>query len=167
MVSEKEYKTAVREYTKNLFRYLFKTLRDEEAAKDMTQDCFLKLWNNKQKIDPLKIKSWLFSVAHNAMLNYLKSESRKTSIENHDSETLPFVFQIDFELKEIIDLSLNELNPLQKSIILLRDLEGYNYLEIGEMLNLNESQVKVYLFRARQKMKNYIQHTTLSYDRSK
>jgi RNA polymerase sigma factor (sigma-70 family) len=167
MVSEKDYKAAVQEYTKNLYRYLFKTLRDDAAAKDLVQDCFLKLWNHKENIDPLKIKSWLFSVAHNGMLNYLKSQSRKARIENQDTASLPFVFQHDFELKEIIDLSLNELEPLQKSIILLRDLEGYNYLEIGEMLDLNESQVKVYLFRARQKMKNIIQHFTVSYDRSK
>ena len=167
MISEKDYKVAVQEYTKNLYRYLFKTLRDEEAAKDLTQDCFLKLWGNKEKIDPLKIKSWLFSVAHNGMLNYLRSEARKTSIENQKTESLPMVFQHDFELKEIIDLSLKELDPLQRSIILLRDLEGYNYMEIGEMLSLNESQVKVYLFRARQKMKNIIQNFTLSYDRSK
>lgn len=167
MISEKEYKAAVQEYTKNLYRYLLKTLRDEEAAKDLTQDCFLQFWNNKEKIDPLKIKNWLFKVAHNAMLNYKRSASRKTSIEGQKAEVLPIVFQTDFELKEIIDLSLSELSALQKSIILLRDLEGYNYMEIGEMLSLSESQVKVYLFRARQKMKSFIQQFTHSYDRSK
>jgi RNA polymerase sigma factor (sigma-70 family) len=164
MITEKEYNLAVREYTKNLYRYLLKTLRDEDAAKDLVQDCFLKFWNNREKIDAFKIKSWLFTVAHNSMINYIKAESRKTSIENKLPETLPFVFQMDVDLKEIIDLSLNELNPLQKSIILLRDLEGYNYQEIGDMLALSESQVKVYLFRARQKMKISIQKYSVSYD---
>lgn len=162
MISEKEYRTAVHEYTKNLYRYLLKTLRDEEAAKDLTQDCFLQFWNNKEKIDPLKVKNWLFRVAHNAMLNYIKSRSRKTSIDDQDPDSMPIVFQTDSELKEIIDLSLKELSAIQRSIILLRDLEGYNYMEIGDMLNLSESQVKVYLFRARQKMKSFIQHFTLT-----
>ena len=62
----------------------------------------------------------------------------------------------DFELKEIIDKALKNLPEQQKTILLLRDMEGYNYQEIGEILNLNESQVKVYLFRARQKMKDQI-----------
>ncbi len=61
-----------------------------------------------------------------------------------------------FELKEIINKYINTLPELQKSILLLRDLEGYSYEEIGKMLKLNESQVKVYLFRARQKMKDQI-----------
>ncbi len=162
MINEREFNLAVKEYTRNLYRYLTKTLRDEDAAKDVVQDCFLKLWNNKHNVDSLKIKSWLFTVAHNAMLNYIKLESRKTSIHNFKSETLPFVFQTDFELKEIIDKSLLELEPTQRSIILLRDLEGYSYKEIGEILALGESQVKVYLFRARKKMKNSIQQFTES-----
>lgn len=160
MLTEREFNTAVKQYTRNLYRYLVKTLRDEDAAKDLVQDCFLKLWNNKSTIDPAKIKSWLFTVAHHAMLNYIKSQARKSSINNYKAETFPLVFQHDFELKQIIDKSLLELDPMQKSIILLRDLEGYSYKEISEILNLSESQVKVYLFRARQKMKNSIRQFT-------
>ena len=66
-----------------------------------------------------------------------------------------------FELKEIIDMAMEKLTDLQKSIILLRDLEGYNYTEIGEMLDLNESQVKVYLFRARKKIKDQIKDLSI------
>ena len=66
-----------------------------------------------------------------------------------------------FELKEIIDLAMEKLTDLQKSIILLRDLEGYNYKEIGEMLDLNEPQVKVYLFRARKKIKDQIKDLSI------
>jgi RNA polymerase sigma-70 factor (ECF subfamily) len=60
------------------------------------------------------------------------------------------------DLKEIVEKSLLELPPLQRSIILLRDYEGYNYKEIGDILELSEPQVKVYLFRARQRIKNSI-----------
>jgi RNA polymerase sigma-70 factor (ECF subfamily) len=66
-----------------------------------------------------------------------------------------------FELKEIIDMAMKKLPELHKSILLLRDLEGYNYKEIGEMLNLNESQVKVYLFRARKKIKDQIKDLSI------
>jgi RNA polymerase sigma-70 factor (ECF subfamily) len=158
MVTEKQYNHAVEEYTKNLFRYLKKTLRDQDAAKDLTQDCFLKLWSNKDGVDASKIKSWLFSVAHNSMVNYLKSEAKKTRLGDYDDKNLPHVFQKNNEIKEIIDKGLMELVPLHKSIILLRDLEGYSYKEIGEILQLNESKVKDSLFHARQKLKNSIQH---------
>ena len=58
-------------------------------------------------------------------------------------------------------MAMDKLSDLQKSIILLRDLEGYNYREIGDMLNLNESQVKVYLFRARKKIKDQIKDLSI------
>ena len=64
-------------------------------------------------------------------------------------------------MSEVIEKSLSTLPPVQKSIILLRDLEGYNYKEIGEILELSEAQVKVYLFRARNKIKKQLKDLTL------
>ncbi len=60
------------------------------------------------------------------------------------------------DLKEILNEALTKLPEIQRSVILLRDYEGYNYSEIGEITGLNESQVKVYIFRARGFLKNYI-----------
>jgi len=155
MISAKEYNAAVREYTKNVFRFLMKSLKDEHAAKDILQDCFLKLWENRNKVSPRKIKSWLFSVAHNDMINFLKKESRKTPLP--DSGNLNAAYQKhNFDVKGVIDYELNKLPAIQKSIILLRDLEGYEYKEIAQILEINESQVKVYLFRARVKIKNSV-----------
>jgi RNA polymerase sigma-70 factor (ECF subfamily) len=61
-----------------------------------------------------------------------------------------------FENQQLIQLLVKDLPPLQKSILLLRDLEGYTYQEIGSMLSLTEAQVKVYLFRARLKVKKRV-----------
>lgn len=155
MISVKHYNEAVHEYTQNVFRFLMKSLKDEQAAEDLLQDCFLRLWENRDKVDKLKIKSWLFAVAHNSMINYLKIEGRTTKLNGHENNQA--VFQKHrFDLKIIIDAALNKLPAIQKSILLLRDLEGYEYKEIAEILKLNESQVKVYLFRARLKIKNSI-----------
>ena len=78
---------------------------------------------------------------------------------NSDNFNEPYANNERFELKELIDKSLDQLPELQKSIILLRDLEGYDYKEIGEILDLSESQVKVYLFRGRQKIKETLKNT--------
>ena len=61
-----------------------------------------------------------------------------------------------FESQEVVDRAVSILPPLQKSIILLRDLEGYSYKEIGAILEISESQVKVYLFRARNKIRKQL-----------
>lgn len=61
-----------------------------------------------------------------------------------------------FESGQLVDRAVSILPPVQRSIILLRDLEGYTYEEIGEILTLSPSQVKVYLFRARNKIKKQL-----------
>lgn len=155
MISAQEYNKAVKEYTKNIFRFLYKSLRDEEAVNDLVQDCYLKLWQNRELVNPHKIRAWLFSVAHHAMLNYLKQAARKVVLD--EKLPVPRVYQShDFDTREMLEKILNELPPVQKSVLLLRDLEGYEYKEIGEILALNESQVKVYLFRARQRVKESV-----------
>lgn len=156
MISEPEYNDAVRNYARNIFRFVFKHLRDKDASDDLVQDCYLKLWQNRSGLDASKIKSWLFSVAHNAMINYVKVESRKTGLDHAEVREMPTQHSPEFDLKEIVEKSLEELTPPQRSIILLRDHEGYNYKEIGDILQLNEAQVKVYLFRARQRIKDSI-----------
>lgn len=155
MVSTKLYNEAVKAHTKNILSFLMKSLKDTEAANDLVQDCYLKLWQNRKSVDPAKIKSWLFTVAHHAMINYLKSESRKRSFDLISDERKVYQNH-DFDLKAMLDKALDTLPALQKSIVLLRDLEGYRYDEIAEILELNQSQVKVYLFRARVKIKNML-----------
>ena len=60
------------------------------------------------------------------------------------------------DLKEILDEAVEKLPEIQRSVLLLRDYEGYSYEEIGQITGLNESQVKVYIYRARIFMKNYL-----------
>jgi RNA polymerase sigma factor (sigma-70 family) len=56
----------------------------------------------------------------------------------------------------LLELALSRLNETQRSLVLLKDYEGYSYQEIGQITGLNESQVKVYLHRARLQLKNYL-----------
>ncbi|HZY82494.1 MAG TPA: RNA polymerase sigma factor [Cyclobacteriaceae bacterium] len=156
MISEKQYNETVKDFTRNVYRFVFKSVRDKEATEDIVQDCFMKLWQNRTQVDASKARGWLFTVAHHAMINYLKIQNRNTTLDHVELKAAAAAKLPDFDLKEIIERSLLDLPPLQRSIILLRDLEGYNYKEIGEILQLGESQVKVYLFRGRKKIKDSI-----------
>ena len=60
------------------------------------------------------------------------------------------------DLKEVLNEAVDRLPEIQRSVVLLRDYEGYSYEEIGRITGLNESQVKVYIYRARVALKNYI-----------
>lgn len=139
-----------------MFGYALRFLRNRADAEDIVQDVFEKLWVNRKKVEAEKAKSWMFTTAHNAMINYSNRKGRV----HLSSEMQLFVKGSanagTFESQEVVDRAVSILPPLQKSIILLRDLEGYSYKEIGEILELSESQVKVYLFRARNKIKKQL-----------
>lgn len=146
---------AVREISPKLFAFAIKLSKSKEDANDYVQESFARLWKNIHDVEFDKCKSWLFKTTYHLFLNNLKKEKRKdynTDIQEIES----YYSDESFENKDLINKTLSELSDIHKSIILLRDYEGYNYQEIGEILNLNESQVKVYLFRARKKFKDKI-----------
>ncbi|MBT4775809.1 MAG: RNA polymerase sigma factor [Crocinitomicaceae bacterium] len=151
-MNRKEYNTAVKDYSGRLFRYVVKCLRSSEDANDIVQEAYEKLWTNRKKVPLTKAKSWLFTTAHNMIINHTRK--RKALLMEDQKCIEPSVNEHSYELRDLITQALESLPDVQRQIILLRDLEGYNYKEIGEILQLNESQVKVYLFRGRQKIRH-------------
>lgn len=152
-MSVQRYNQSVHEYTNRVCRFVDKLLVDRIAAKDITQETYLRLWENKDKIDFDKVRSWLFTTAYRLSMDHIQRNKRFV-----DESFIPDRWEDEknIDLKKIIDESLSLLSDLQRSIILLKDYEGYSYIEIGEILNLTDAQVKVYLFRARKKIKEYI-----------
>lgn len=155
-MKRKDFNISVDKHSNSLLRFAAHFLKNEEEAQDIVQDVFEKLWMNREKVAIEKVKSWLFTCAHNAMLNFINKRSRVIRLcdefKIEKAESVPF----GFESNQVINHIVSILPPLQKSIILLRDLEGYTYEEIGDIMSLSPSQVKVYLFRARLKIKKQL-----------
>ena len=146
----------VKEHSNSLYGYAIKFLRNKEDARDIVQDVYEKLWINRKNVEFLKAKSWMFTTTHNAMINFSNRKGRMQLTDEigiYDKGT--FVTNM-FESNQVVERAVSILPPIQKSVVLLRDLEGYSYKEIGGILELSESQVKVYLFRARKKIKRQL-----------
>lgn len=130
-------------------------MRDTNRAEDVVQDAFEKLWLKIDNVEVNKAKSYLFTIAYNKMIDIFRKENRSSFIEDSDLETGSENHSYN-DIKDILDEALKKLPEIQRTVVMLRDYEGYNYKEIGEITNLNEGQVKVYIFRARKALKNYL-----------
>lgn len=147
------YNQAVRDYDNRVCRFADKLLMDRTTAKDITQEAFMKLWQHKEDIDFAKVKSWLFTTTYRLCMDNIGRKNRNSGTVSIEEPS----YELESpDLKKIIHDALALLSETQRSILLLKDYEGYSYAEIGEMIQLNDSQVKVYLFRARQKIKEHI-----------
>ncbi len=164
-MNAKEYNIAVDTYADNIYRFALKHLKNEMASKDVVQETFMKVWIKHVEVDAEKVKSYLFTTAYHAIIDYVNKEKRSGDFElvdkNLTSDSSADSNYYQQELKEILDTALDRLPEIQKSVILLRDYEGYSYEEIAEITALSESQVKVYIFRARQSLKTHLKNHSL------
>jgi RNA polymerase sigma-70 factor (ECF subfamily) len=150
-----EYNKCVDDYSDNVYRFILKNIRDEEKARDIVQDTFEKLWVKAEGVSYAKARSYLFSAAYHTMIDAIRKEKRMKPLEEVDHSR--HSYEDSYRgLNEVLEQALNKLPEIQRSVLLLRDYEGYAYQEIGEITGLNESQVKVYIYRARLSMKKFI-----------
>ena len=150
-----EYNLCVDQHADGVYRFILKNIKDTERARDIVQDSFTKMWEKAEDIIAEKAKSYLFTTAYHTMIDDIRRE-KKTSPLDEGIEGLLSVKHSWSDLKEVMHIALETLPEMQKVLITLRDYEGYSYEEIGEITNLNASQVKVYIYRGRVALKKYI-----------
>jgi RNA polymerase sigma factor (sigma-70 family) len=145
------YSRSVKDHSDGLFRYVVKHLRDRDEAKDIVQECFLRLWMRLDQVAVTGARSYLFTTAHHLVVDRTR---RRKRVDRYDAghEHVHTTQQPKAGLGDAIDRALAHLTPLQRSLILLRDREGHSYQDVATITGLDMTQVKVYLFRARKAM---------------
>lgn len=154
-MTEQEYNNCVKEHADSVYRFIFKNLRSREDARDVVQSAFEKMWASRSTVDGSRSKSFLFTVAYHQMIDHIR-KSKVVMMREEAIQDVPVYTQYDRDTKKILETALARLNETQRSLVLLKDYEGYSYEEIGEITGLSASQVKVYLHRARIQLKNYL-----------
>lgn len=154
-MTRREYNNAVDQHADALYRFILKSMGDSDAAKDVVQDVFAKLWEKHENVEFDKSKSYLFTSGYRTMIDAFRRNKFKADFDEGVARTYSHDKQYS-DLSEVLDVAVKRLPEIQRSAILLRDYEGYSYQEIGELLGLNESQVKVYIFRARKTLQLYL-----------
>ena len=156
----RQYQQTINEQRQRIYSFAFYSLRAREDAEDVTQEVFIKLWQHWQKIDHSKVGGWLMRVARNAVVDHVRKQ--KPAVEGIDhyadvelqADEAPDGQEIDqARVKLGLMEAIRELDEPFKSILIMRDIQGLSYADVQESLNISESQVKVYLHRARRKLR--------------
>lgn len=150
-----EYNKSVEDHSDGVYRFILKNIKNDDKARDVVQDTYEKLWLKVDEVSAEKVKSYLFTAAYHTMIDMIRKEKRVTGFEaeKHDK---PAHTEHYTGLSQILEEAVAKLPADQRSVIMLRDYEGYSYEEIAGITGLTESQVKVYIFRGRMFLKNYI-----------
>jgi RNA polymerase sigma-70 factor (ECF subfamily) len=154
-MTENEYNQCVNLYADNVYRFILKNLGQEADAKDIVQGAFEKMWMNRDRVETARSKSYLFTVAYHQMIDHIR-KNKRVSLREYFDEGAKITQAAMPDTKKILNEALSQLNETQRSLVLLKDYEGYNYEEIGEITGLNAGQVKVYLHRARLQLRAFI-----------
>lgn len=142
-----------------LFRLALRITFDRAEAEDVVQDTMIRVWNKREEWTQFgSIEAYCLTVAKNLAIDRSqKKEAQNVELtpemEEESEISGPYGQLVNNERMSIIHRLINELPEKQRLIMQLRDIEGESYKEIAKILNLTEEQVKVNLFRARQKVK--------------
>ncbi len=152
-----EFNQAVNQFSDGVYRFVLKNIKDEDKAKDIIQDTYEKLWKKYTEVNFKKVKSYLFSTAYHTLIDLTRREKKQAKWDDTDFKNHAHNEGYS-DLNEVLHNAVERLPDMQRMVVMMRDYEGYSYKEIGEITGLTEPQVKVYIFRARKFLKEYIGH---------
>ncbi|MCF0071931.1 sigma-70 family RNA polymerase sigma factor [Dyadobacter sp. CY261] len=147
-------------YSGALFNIISKTLKDEEKAADVLQECFLKIWKNIASYDPAKgrLFTWIMNIARNGAIDAVRAEGRKPAMNDiedtvvlNEKDTYEDSQIVSSDMKAIIDM----LRPERKILIDMAYFQGYTHEEISEELSIPLGTVKSRIRTALQELKQY------------
>jgi len=152
-----EYNMCVENLANDLYRYASRLVNNRETGRDIVQEVFARIWTKKDSVRFDEAKNYFFRATYNACMDHLRRLKTESKYMEGQTLTLNSTSASEqFELQDMLARALSQLKEKQRALIMLRDYEGYNYQEIGEITGLSESQVKVYIFRARKALKSII-----------
>jgi RNA polymerase sigma factor (sigma-70 family) len=159
-----EFQDKVYPLKNKLFRFAKRILDQTEEAEDVVQEVFIRLWNRREKLDEYRsVEALAMVTTKNLCLDKIKAKRYPVeAMENHRVflENIPGETKADHsDLIRGIHRAIKMLPEQQQIIVHLRDVEGYEFEEIAEIVDMNENAIRVALSRARKKIRELLTNT--------
>jgi RNA polymerase sigma-70 factor, ECF subfamily len=165
------FQKLVEYYQTYAFTLAFRLICNEDDAKDIVQESFIRIWKHIADYDfSIKFSTWLYKIVTNLCFDHLKSKKRRNSISIDvvKNASLNFLFDKDLEenlvnqnLVKVIESIANGLNEKQRIVFILRDLQELEMDEIAEIMNMSAGQIKSNLYYARQNIRLQLENMNL------
>lgn len=158
-MSLEAFKSRVLPAKDKMYRFAFRLLKDEEEAKDIVQEAMIRVWKKREDMHTyLNMEAWCMRIVRNLSLDRIKSKQFNNDRldDSYDLMTTAINPEQRTEIDDTMENIHNFIAHLpekQRQIMQLRDIEGFSYNEIGDILNLDANNVKVNLFRARKSVR--------------
>lgn len=157
----KAFEELVTKYKDNIIYFISRYTKNTEIAEDISQDVFVYILLNKEQYDfKYSFKTYLYMIAKCRAINYIKKEKKiikidyeNLYIEDNNLEEIVYKNEENQKIRKVI----NKLKPDYQAVIYLVFLEGLKYKEVAKIMNKNIGQIKVMLYRAKRKLKEYLE----------
>jgi RNA polymerase sigma-70 factor (ECF subfamily) len=143
------YNLLVSRWEKRVFNYLLRLVREREDALDLSQDVFLKAYQNLAKLeDPARFGPWLFRIAHNEAFSHFRKRRPEDELPAETASEPSRFRMYPAELSLVVESALNRLSPDQREAVVLKVYQGFKFEEMAEALDCPVSTVKSRLYTA-------------------
>jgi RNA polymerase sigma-70 factor (ECF subfamily) len=162
-----EFSHMVVPFKDKLYRFAFRIVGNAFDAEDVLQEVMIKVWKKREYLATVDNKeAWCMTVTRNMAIDWIRSRKKstqdlETSYGVSDKAATPYEALEQKNIHTLVRESIKNLPQNQSEAIHLRDIEGYTYKEISDIMDVNVSQVKVLIFRGRQKLKQVLSKTDI------
>lgn len=144
-----------------MYRLAFRIVRNHEEARDIVQDALIKIWNKRELLEGVDNKdAYCMTITRNVGIDKIRSKKIETSdiserFDLQSSAANPERIAVAKDEYKVMRAFIDSLPENYKEVLQLREIEGYSYKEISEITGFNLEKVKVYLHRARMRIKQH------------
>jgi RNA polymerase sigma-70 factor, ECF subfamily len=164
----RDFRDLAEEYAGRIYTYARYSLRHREDAEDVTQEVLVRLWKHRDSIEPAATSAWVMRVARNLVVDVARRRHSRAAVFAEGADVAELAVHVPdtartevaaerTSLRSQLEAALGELNEPYRSIVVMREIQGLAYEEIATAMNMPLGTIKVYLHRARRRLRESIQ----------